>query len=209
MRVKAVLLIGAAITALSLAACSSSGDSGTPNAAGSNPATTAPSAEASPTTGGAGGTVTGRDGCLMGSWKVDVDDMAKQTAERVGRGATGKGTGAITLAFGDKMSIKYDNTVIAIKAPVSEGLVMDMKNTFKGEAISSDWVAKDGKLGGTMPSNTVKSTITMSMGGQTVPSTTTPFEGALDLAQGNLGYTCSGSTATFISPIVTWKLTKI
>lgn len=202
MRVKAILLAGAAGAALTLAGC---GSTGTPSATGSasgNPSI-APSSEAS-----GGASVAGRDGCLIGTWKVDVDDMAKQAAAKVGPGATGKGTGAITLVFGDKMTITYADAVININAPIHESLTMDMKNTFKGEATSTDWVAKDGKLAGTMPTNSVTSTIKMTMGGKDVPQTTTPFQGALDLSEGNLGYTCSGSTATFISPLVTWKLTK-
>src|SRR5688572_15072428 len=117
MRVKSVLLIGVAVTALSLAACTSEGTS-PPSAAGSGAPSGNPSSAASPTGGSA--TVSGRDACLLGGWKVDVDDMAKQAAEKVGRGATGKGSGTITLNFGDKMTINYANATLNIKAPVSE-----------------------------------------------------------------------------------------
>ena len=59
-----------------------------------------------------------------------------------------------------------------------------------------------------MPTNTVTEKLVATVGGKTVPMPPIPFQGALDMTQGNLGYTCSGSTATFTSPAVAWKLTK-
>lgn len=105
------------------------------------------------------------------------------------------------------MTIKYDNAIV-IDSPISNGITMEMKNTFTGEATSTDWTAMDGKLAGTMPANGVTSKIEMTVGGTTVPTTTTPLTGALNMSEGQLGYTCSGSNATFISPAVTWHLTK-
>lgn len=198
MRVKAVLLIAVAVAA-SLAACTPDRP-GTPGAAGAsagNPSSAAPGAPA-----------TGRDGCLTGTWKVDVNDLAQQTAAKLGSGATGSGSGTITLDFGDQMTIKYNN-VITINSPLSAGLTMVMKNTFTGDATSTDWRATDGKLAGTMPANTVKSTIVATVGGRAAPPMTTPFSGALDMSAGALGYTCSGNAATFTTPMVTWHLTKV
>lgn len=191
MKVKALLLLAAA--ALPMAGCANDG-SGTP--------VTGPTSTA---TAGAG--TAGRDGCLIGTWNVDVNDMAQQTAAKVGNGATGNGTGTITLVFSDQMTIKYNN-VIAIDSPIGGGLTMNMKNTFTGDATSTDWTAKDGKLAGTMPANTVTSKIVTTVGGKEVPATTTPLSGSLDMSSGALGYTCSGSKATLITPMVTWNLTK-
>lgn len=191
MTVKAILLAGAA--ALSLAACNTPGtDSAAGGPSASNPA--------------GGAQASGRDGCLTGTWNVDVNDMAQQTAAKVGNGATGAGTGTITLVFGNQMTIKYQN-VITITSSVN-GLPMVMKNTYSGEATSTDWTAKDGKLAGTMPANGVTSKIDMSIAGREVPSTSTPLGGSLNMSDGTLGYTCSGNKATLISPAVTWHLTK-
>ncbi|HCT81162.1 MAG TPA: hypothetical protein DGG94_10040 [Micromonosporaceae bacterium] len=193
MKVKALLLL--AVAALPMAGCANDG-SGTPGAG------TSPTSTATTGTGSAG-----RDGCLIGTWNVDVNDMAQQTATKMGRGATGTGTGTITLIFGDQMTIKYNNA-IAIDSPIGSGLTMNMKNTFAGDATSTDWTAKDGKLAGTMPANTVTSTIVTTVGGKEVPATTTPLSGSLDMSSGALGYTCGGNKATLITPMVTWNLTK-
>lgn len=71
MRLKA---LGVVAAALSLAACGP--------AENTTPAASNPPAAAS-----------GRDSCLLGTWNVDVNDMAQQTAAKVGNGATGTGTG--------------------------------------------------------------------------------------------------------------------
>ncbi|WP_412543546.1 hypothetical protein R8Z50_14000 [Longispora sp. K20-0274] len=199
MRVKALPLAGLAAAALTLVTACTPDDPATPSSSGS-PAAGATSAAAAPA--GAG-----RDRCLTGTWKVDVADLAQQTAAKVGHGATGAGTGTITLVFGPTMTIKYAD-VIAITSPLSAGLTMTSTNTFTGEATSTDWVAKDGRLGGTMPANTVTSKIVTTINGRESPTTTTPFSGALDMSAGQLGYTCSGNAATFSTPMVTWHLTK-
>ena len=41
--------------------------------------------------------------------------------------------------------------------------------------------------------------------GQSMPSSF-PFQGALDLSQGVLDYTCAGNQASFTNPAVTWHL---
>ena len=83
-------------------------------------------------------------------------------------GATGTGTGSITLAFGSEMTITYDNT-IKFSTPMAA-----------------------------------------SVGGQSIPMGNIPFQGAMDINEGNLGYTCSGSSATLIAPPpgISWKLDK-
>ncbi len=183
MRVKALLLV-AALAAL--------------------PLITSCSADPSPTPGAAA--PADRDACLIGTWKVDVTDMAKQAAAQINSGATGTGSGTVTLVFGDHMAIKYD-TVVDLDGTVN-GQTMVLKSTITGDSSSTDWVAKDGNLSGTMSANSVTAETAGTIGGKDVPVTVKPFDGALDLAPGALGYTCSGNKATFTTPTLTWHLTK-
>jgi hypothetical protein len=147
-----------------------------------------------------------RDACLIGTWKVDVTDMARQAAAQINSGATGTGSGTTTLIFGDHMAINYD-AVADINGTVS-GQTMILKITFTGDASSTDWAAKDGNLTGTMAASAVSAKTEGTLDGEPVPVTVKPFDGALDLAPGNLGYTCSGNTATLTTPKLTWRLTK-
>jgi hypothetical protein len=202
MRSKVILAGVLVAAALALSACgpedstaTPAGGTGTENAA--NPAGG----------GGGGGGTSGHDSCLMGTWKVDVPDMARQAAAKMASlNATGTGTGDITVVFADQMTITYNNSV-GINAPMSSGLSMDMTFTYTGSATSTEWQARDGKLSGVMPTNGVKVDIVTTIGGQSVPSQF-PFQGALDLSQGVLDYTCGGNTASFTNPAVTWHLTK-
>jgi len=188
-----VILTGVLVAA-ALAACG-------PDSASSGPGT-------GTGTNNAGAAASGRDSCLMGTWKVDVPDMARQAAGLMRTsGSEGSGTGNITLVFGDQMSITYDNAVIAITTPMGSGLSMKVTSTYTGTASSTDWQAKDGKLAGTMPTNTVTNKMVASVGGQEVAMPTIPFSGSLDMSKGALDYTCAGSSATLVGP-VTWKLTK-
>jgi len=193
MRVKALLLAVVAVAALS--ACGND-DPGTPGANGT----------AGTATGAPAGNAQGRDGCLMGTWKVDVNDMGQQTAAKVGSGAEGSGTGTLTVVFGSELKITYANAIV-VDVPVSS-MKMNMKSSFEGDAVSTDWAAKDGKLSGSMNSSNVKNSIVTTVGGVTVPaSTAVPLEGSLDLAK-TVAYTCSGNNATISGPGVVWKMTK-
>lgn len=171
MRVKALPLAGLVAALALVAAC-------TPDdpAATSSPGAAASAGATSSAQPAGGAPAAGRDRCLTGTWKVDVADLAQQTAAKVGHGATGTGTGSITLVFGPAMTITYAN-VIAINTTLSAGLSMTNTNTFTGAATSTDWVARDGKLGGTMPTNTVTSKIVTTINGRESPTTTTPFSG--------------------------------
>jgi hypothetical protein len=183
MRVKALLLV-AALAALPLAtSCSAD-----------TPVTPGPAAAGD------------RDACLIGTWKVDVTDMAKQAAAQVNSAATGTGSGEVTLVFGDEMSINYD-TVADINGTVG-GQIMVVKITITGDARSTDWAAKDGDLSGTMAANAITAKSEGTLDGKAVPVKVTPFDGALDLAPGALGYTCSGDKAILTTPKLTWRLTK-
>ncbi|WP_027344526.1 hypothetical protein [Hamadaea tsunoensis] len=202
-----VLLLCAVLGAVS--ACgpetSSTGAGAGSSTGSSTGAGSGASTAASPQAGG--GTAAGRDDCLIGTWKLDVEDMARQIAAKIPNGATGTSTGTVTLTFGDKMTITYANAVM-ITSPMSTGISMTITDKFAGSAESADWKAEDGKISGTMPVNNVKTTITMKVGNKEQAAPTQPLGGALDLSKGVLNYTCSGSTATMSNSAVSWKLTK-
>jgi hypothetical protein len=200
MRPKVILAGGLLAAVFLLAACGPDSGSDTPGAGST--------AAGDSTAAAGGGGASGHDSCLIGTWKVDVQDMATQAAAKMtGLNARGTGTGDITITFADQMSITYANT-LAITAPMSSGLSMDMKFVYSGSATSTEWQAKEGKLAGKMPINDVKVDIVTTIGGQSVPSQY-PFQGALELDQGVLAYTCSGNQASFTNPAVTWHLTKV
>jgi hypothetical protein len=200
MGIRKALLSVAAVTALSLAACTP-GSGGT---GGSSPTTVVG--------GGASATLAAgsdRDGCLTGSWSVDVPDLGRQVAAKmqaVSATASGTGEGTILLIFGDSMTIKYDNSLI-VTVP-NPPVTMVFKETFTGDAASTDWSAKNGKLTGTMPAGGVQTKTEMTIGGQQVPPTMTPLGGSLDLGSAGLGYTCSGNSATLDSGVAVWKMTR-
>jgi hypothetical protein len=194
MRTKVILAGAAVASAVFLAAC---GTSSTPD--GGSGAT-------SPANGAGGGNPD-RDECLIGTWNVDVEDMADKGAGLM-PGATGEGSGSITIVFGNEMTITYDST-IRFKVPIG-GNDMVVDAVYTGSGTSTDWKTTGGVLKGTMPVNTVEVTMTASVGGQTVPMGNIPFQGAMSIDEGNLGYTCSGNSATLIAPPpgITWKLDK-
>jgi hypothetical protein len=168
------------------------------------PLTTSCSADPALTPGAGAGA--DRDACLIGTWKLDVTDMAKQAAAQINSGANGTGSGTVTLVFGDHMAINYD-AVADINGTVS-GQTMVLKITVTGDASSTDWAAKDGNLSGTMAASAVTAKTEGTLDGKAVPVTVKPFDGALDLAPGTLGYTCSGNKATLTTPKLTWRLAK-
>ncbi|WP_203911390.1 hypothetical protein [Rhizocola hellebori] len=192
MRVKAILL--ALATAAALSACGTETPVATPDTTSNPGATTG-----APAGGG------DRDSCLMGTWKVDVNNIAQQTASMIGSGAVGTGAGTLTVAFGSEMKVTYGNTV-SMDMKIGDK-TMNMKSTFAGDATSTNWKTKDGKLTGTMSSNNVTNSAVATVGGVTVPTpTSVPFS-ALNLSE-TVNYTCSGSNATISGSGVSWKLTK-
>jgi hypothetical protein len=191
MRVKALLLALAA--AASLSACGTETPVETPGTTG---ATGAPAGN----TGGGD-----RDSCLIGTWNVDVNDLGQQLAAMIGSGAVGSGTGTLKVTFGNEMKVSYGNT-IAMDMKIADK-TMNMKSTFAGDATSTDWKAKDGKITGTMSANNVTNSAVATVGGVTVPTPTSiPFS-SLNLSE-TVNYTCSGSNATISGSGVAWKLTK-
>jgi hypothetical protein len=196
-----VLVLCAALTTVS--ACGPETSSTGSGASGG--ASAQASTAASAATGG--GSAAGRDACLLGTWQLDVDDMAHQIAAKLPNNATGRSSGTVTLTFGDTMKITYANSVI-ITTPMSTGLTMTITDKFDGSAESADWKAESGKISGTMPTDNVKTTITMKVGNREQAAPPQQLGGALDLSQGVLDYTCSGSSATMSNSAVSWKLTK-
>jgi hypothetical protein len=180
------------LAAAALAACDPSSDTGTPAAGPQS---------------GSGATVSGRDGCLIGTWKVDVDDLAQQIATTTIATATGSGTGTITLTFSDTLKIAYAVSIV-VAGPKTENLQLTMKDDVSGEAVSTDWQAGNGRLAGTIPANTVQTKLTATIGDQEQTAPATPTGGTLDLAHGGIAYTCAGNAATLSTPNATWKLTK-
>lgn len=199
---KAPLLGLLAASLFALAGCGTD----TPAASGSPSATVAAGASAgvsaSPTSGG--GTATGAE-CLKGSWKVDVDKLAGSAAALVGNGATGSGTGAITLTFADQMTIKFANAAVIIKT-TQAGQTITIKQTFNGSSTSTSWSGENGRLAGTSPGGTVTTKAVMVMNGVEQPLPTTAFDGNLDISKNSLAYTCSGDTAVLDSGFVKWEL---
>src|SRR5690242_3005106 len=114
MRSKVILAGVLAAAALALSACGP--DNSTTASAGGTASATNPAS--------GGGSANGHDNCLIGTWKVDVPDMARQAAAKMTTAnATGTGSGDITVAFADQMTITYNN-VVGISAPLSRGLSM-------------------------------------------------------------------------------------
>ncbi len=200
MKLRHLAVAALALCALALAACGP--DDGAANGSGASG-----SATATATVGGGGQAASGRDGCLLGTWAVDLQDLANSTAAKLPGGGTGTSSGSITVVFGDAMTLTYDATLTVV-APASSGLSVGAQNIYAGTATSTDYQAKDGKLAGTMQTNTVTMKLSVIVGNQTKAASTAPLSGALDLAQSATTYTCAGSNLTLNTSGVVWHLTK-
>jgi hypothetical protein len=93
-------------------------------------------------------------------------------------------------------------------APASNGLLVGVKQSYAGDAVSTDYVARDGKITGTMPGDTVTMSTAVIVGTQTQPAQSGKIAGALELSKGPTNYTCSGSSATIANGTVNWKLSE-
>jgi hypothetical protein len=192
MRLRGPVLAALLLAALPLAACDQS-----PN----TPA-------GSPSAGGGGASAAGRDACLSGSWKVDLQDLATQAAAKLPNGGGhGSSDGSITVTFGDTMAIVY-GTNLTLVSDASNGLSIGVRNSYEGTATSNDYQAHDGHITGTMATNTVALKTAVIVGSQTQDASTGPLAGTLDLAQGVTSYTCGASTLTLDNDTVSWHLTK-
>jgi hypothetical protein len=148
------------------------------------------------------------DGCLIGTWHLDVQDVADQMVALMSiPGGSAEATGTVTITFGDDLTIVYDDTVV-ITIPMSS---MEMVATavYSGSATSAEWTAKEGVLHGGQPTGDFDIAMTYRVGGQEVPATI-PLPGMGDLGGGDMTYTCAGGSAELKppSPAPTWRLTK-
>lgn len=195
---KALLFPVAVALALATAACS--GDS--PPAGGS-------AATATPTGGAPAAVADGRDACLKGTWNVDMDELAKAVAAMPGpAGKKGTATGKVTLTFGETMKMDYTNAAVTVETPGSTAVPITIRSTFNGTAESKDYKAADGKISGTMTTNTVQSKMAMVNNGTEVdlPSGGVKFD--LDPSSVPINYTCTGSKLTLNNGFLTWHLNK-
>jgi hypothetical protein len=187
MRLRRLLALGTLVLcAAPLAACRSghAADAGTP-----------------------GATAHGRDACLLGTWSVDLPDLANATAAKLPGGGTGTSSGSITVTFGDTMKLDYDAT-LTVTSKSSNGLDVGVQDVYSGTATSTDYQADGGKLTGTMATNTVTLKLAVIVGTHTQPASTAPLSGVLDLSQGNTTYACGGSNLTLTTSGTVWHLTK-
>jgi hypothetical protein len=191
-RLWAALLIVATVP---LAACGPDGAGGGTGSGGG------------PAGGGGTGGSAHAEACLVGTWAVDVADVARQAAALAKNPSQGTAEGTITMTFGDTLTIHYASSQ-TIVSPASNGLLVGVKQSYAGDAVSSDYVAKDGKITGTMPADSVTMSTSVIVGGKTQPAQSGKLPGALDISKGLTNYTCSGSSATIANGTVTWKLSK-
>jgi hypothetical protein len=188
-------LVGVAVVAAAALAACGPDTSGSTSGPGSSATSAAPAAAA------------GRDACLTGTWHVDVQDLATQTATKAGKGGRGTGSGTITVTFGDAMTIDYAY-VLTITTPSSQGMAIGVKDDFRGAASSTDYQASGGHLTGTMATNTVSLTTSIIVNGHAQGGSAQALNGVLDLSKGVTSYTCSGSSMTMANGVSTWHLSK-
>lgn len=200
------LMKGAAVALLAVLALAGCGPSDG-GSAGSG-ATPGASGGAAAGGGGGGGAGSGRvDACLVGTWNVDLAALATQAAGLMRNGGgTGTAEGTMTVTFGDALTIHYANTLTLYSE--ASGMKIGVKDSYAGDAVSTDYSAKDGKIKGTMPGETVTKTTAVIVGDQTQPGKTGTIPGTLDLTNGLTSYTCDGSAAALNNGTVTWKLSR-
>lgn len=185
---KKTLLAGALVgAALLLGACSSDGG-GTGDAAGDgNP---------------------NHDPCLLGTWQLDLPDVAGQLETLMSApGIDVENEGAVTLVFGATADVTYGNTV-TMTFPMN-GTSMVGTAVYSGTASIAEWTAKDGSFSGSAPTGDFDIDLTFTIGGVTTPA-------PMDMPALELGgdvpftYTCSGDSASLSGPppSPTWHLNR-
>ena len=167
---------------------------------------------------GGGGTAGGGDGptgdgnpnhdpCLLGTWQLDVEDVANQLKALMSMpGADVGNEGTVTVTFGPTAEVVYDNT---LTMTVPGDVAMVGKAVYSGTASIAEWTAKDGSFSGSAPTGDFDIDMTFSIGGMSVPA---PIQmPALELG-GDVpfSYTCSGDSASLSgpAPAPTWHLTR-
>jgi hypothetical protein len=167
----------------------------------------------SPTPGGDGGTVgdgnPNHDPCLLGTWQVDVQDVADQLVALMAiPGGEAVNEGTVTMVFGPTATATYDNTLTLNFG--AAGLPMVATAVYSGTVTIADWTAKDGTFTGSEPTGDFDIDLTFTAGGQTIPA---PMElpGLGEFGGPTpVGYTCSGDSATLTppAPAPTWRLSR-
>lgn len=200
MRISKGLLVGAlAGAALLISACSS--DAQPPDG------TETPGAPE--TTADGGGGDPGKDECLIGTWQLDVQDVADQLVEIMGvPGATVRADGPVTLVFDEGIEVSYDTT-LTLSMP---GGVAPIEATavYTGSQVSTDWTTSDGVISAVPGVSDFNIDMTVSMGGSPVPMDV-PLPEFGNLGSANSTYTCAGDSATVAGPppAPTWHLTRV
>lgn len=202
MRISKGLLAGVLASAtLLIAACG-------PDSASSDE-TAAPGA--SDTAGGGdtgGGGAADRDDCLVGTWQLDVQDVADQLAALMGvPGVAVEADGPVTVVFDSGIEVIYETT-LAITMPGGDPPMVGTA-VYSGSQVSSDWTASDGVLTAVPGESDFTIDMSFSVGGETVPIDI-PLPELGDLGGADATYTCSGDSATVTAPAPapTWQLTR-
>jgi hypothetical protein len=206
MRIAKTLLAGVLLpAALLLGACSS--DEEAPEATGTPSASGTPDGD-----GGAGGGAGGGGGsdreCLIGTWALDVQDLANQIVTIMGvPGATATADGPVTVVFGEDIEVTW-GTTLTVTMPRSEGTI-EMTAVYTGSQVGTDWTATDGVIRATPGVNDLDVNMTVLVNGQAVPMDV-PLPELGTLGSVDSTYTCSGDSATVTGPAPspTWRLTR-
>jgi len=162
------------------------------------------SGEGSQTSGG------DHDPCLLGTWTVDMPDLAGQFPKVLPYpGGTGQGTGTVTVTFADQLTVAYaDHFDVSVSIG---GFPSVMSVDYQGSAASSQWRTAGGMLTGAMDAGKAVTIDAVLKNAYTSKSVDAPAGGDLQLSGEGRAYACSGGTATISGQNqtgITWKLSK-
>jgi hypothetical protein len=162
--------------------------------------------------GGAGNQAAGggHDACLLGTWTVDMQNLAGQFPKVLPYpGGTGQGTGTVSVTFGDQMTVDYaDHFDVTVSIG---GFPSVMSVSYKGSSASTQWQTTDGKLTGAMDTGKAVTIDTVLKNAYTSKAVDAPSGGDLKLSGEAYNYTCSGGSATISGQkqgSIVWKLSK-
>jgi hypothetical protein len=156
------------------------------------------------------GAADGHDPCLLGTWTVDMEDLASQFPKVVPYpGGTGQSSGTVTVTFADQMTVQYANH-FDVSVSIG-GFPSVMSVDYQGTASSTEWRATDGRLTGAMEAGTSVAVNAVLKNAYTSKSVDAPARGDLRLSDEAHNYTCTGTAATISAPnqtAIAWKLAK-
>lgn len=200
MRISKTLLAGVLLpAALVLAACSSEAE--TPEGTETSGASDSPD-------GDGGGGDSGQDECLIGTWELDVQDVADQMVDLMGvPGATVTADGPVTIVFDQGIEVRYDTT-LTITMP-GAGAPIEATAVYTGSQVSTDWTTSDGVISAVPGVSDFDIDMNFMVDGQPVPMDV-PLPELGNLGSADSTYTCSGDSATVTGPppAPTWRLTR-